>query len=537
MWINHVTTILRVFVLLGSVPVCMCVYAETLYGWVRGRVTPEAIVFQGIPYASPPERWEHSQPPPRWVGVWDATQPRPMCFQPECGADEVPGVCLPQMSEDCLFLNLYVPVDARPGGNKSVMVFIHGGGFESYTAGADIYNGERFVNKGDVILVTFNYRLGALGFLVTGSGPGAAIGNYGIHDQRLALQWIKHNILNFGGDPEQVTLFGQSAGATSTAIHLTSGNAEHLFQRAILQSAPFSIPFKTYEQALDQGRSFSAELGCPTQDFECMKQKSPMEIIDAQKRTSTSTGTILQRFMPWAPHLDGNEVPLNLQSAFEMGVFVRKPVMLGTTANEGVPYIYKTFKAPLSRGAFSAMLFLLKPRDAMNLFLRYFPRNVADAREEFSQLATDLVFTCPTRKIARDLERRNATWLYVFDYPWKFLNTSRYVPYCKNKACHAAEIPFLFQSVHHGGFRLSMEDQHVADELLIYWTNFAKFENPNGDPTEEAVQNRTLSWPLYTSRGPFRFAGMVFKQPQSQVELDYFGVVCNAFDQNDFRAK
>ncbi|XP_021370550.1 crystal protein-like [Mizuhopecten yessoensis] len=531
------TATLGILVLLGSVPVCLCVYAETLYGWVRGRVTPEAIVFLGIPYASPPERWEHSQPPPRWVGVWDATQPRPMCMQPECGADTPPGMCLSQMSEDCLYLNVFVPLDARPGGNKSVMVFIHGGAFESYTGGAEIYNGERFVNKGDVILVTFNYRLGALGFLVTGSEPGTAVGNYGIRDQRLAMEWVNGNIQNFGGDPGQVTLFGQSAGATSTAIHLTSGNAERLFQRAILQSVPFSIPFKTYEQALAQGKSFSAALNCSPQDKECLKQKSPVEIIDAQKKTSTSTGTLLQRFMPWIPHLDGNEVPLDLQSAFEKGVFVRKPVVLGTTANEGTSYIYRSFRAPLSRGAFSALLLLLKPRDAMNLFLRYYPRNMADAREEFSQLATDLVFTCPTRKIARDLERRNTTWLYVFDHSWRFLNRSRFMPYCRDKACHAAEIPFLFQSLHRGGFQLSMEEQQVADELLIYWTNFAKYENPNGDQTQEDVQNRTLSWPTYSSRGPFRFAGMVFSQPRSQVELDYFGVVCNAFDQNDFRAK
>ncbi|XP_069137687.1 crystal protein-like [Argopecten irradians] len=536
MGVNYVTTTFVLLVVLSCVPVCLCVYAETLYGWVRGLVTPEAIAFLGIPYASPPERWQHSQPPPRWVGVWDATQPRPMCLQAECGSDDVPGVCLPQMSEDCLYLNIYVPQDARPGGNKSVMVFIHGGGFDSYTAGAEIYNGERFVNKSDVILVTFNYRLGALGFLVTGSDSGTARGNYGIRDQRLALEWVKNNIRNFGGDPEQVTLFGQSAGATSVAIHLTSGNAEHLFKRAIIQSAPFSIPFKTYEQALAQGKSFSEALGCSQQDLGCMKQKTALEIIDAQKKTTTS-GTILQRFMPWMPHLDGNEVPMDIQAAFARGVFVRKPVMIGTAADEGTSYIYKTFQAPLSRGAFSAMLLLLKPKVAMNLFLRYYPRSVADAREEFSQLATDLVFTCPARKIARDLERRNTTWLYVFDYPWKFLNSSRFVPYCRDKACHAAEIPFLFQTVHRGGFQLSMEDQQIADELLIYWSNFAKFENPNGDPTAETVQNRTLSWPRYSSRGPFRFAGMVFTKPRSHVELDYFGVVCNAFNQNDFRAK
>ncbi|XP_069136825.1 crystal protein-like [Argopecten irradians] len=530
MGIPYMTTVL--LVLLVCVTACQCVLVETLYGWVRGFTTPEAKVFQGIPYASPPERWQHSQSPRRWVGVWDATYPRPMCLQAECRA--IPEYCLPQMSEDCLYLNIYVPHDTGPGIYKSVMVFIPGGTFETDTAGGEAYNGERFVSKSDVILVTLNYRLGAMGFLVTGSEPGTARGNYGIRDQRLALEWVKTNIHNFGGDPEQVTLFGQSAGASSVAIHLTSGKAEHLFQRAIIQSAIFSVPFKTYELALTQGKSFSSALGCPHQDMECMKQKSALEIIDAQKNTTASTETFVQRLVPWIPHLDGNEVPMDTQAAFASGVFVRKPVMIGSTANEATSYTYGLFQAPLSRRGFFGFLLLLKPKIALKLFLRYYPRSATESREEVSQLLTDLVFTCSARKVARDHGRRRATWLYVFDYP-QFVNSSRFIPVCRGKACHSAEIPYLFQTVHRSGFQLSLEDQRIADELLIYWSNFAKFGNPNGNP--RIGQSRAMMWPRYSSESLFRFAGMIFTKPRSHVKLDYFGKVCNAFDQNDFRAK
>ncbi|KAK3098566.1 hypothetical protein FSP39_020734 [Pinctada imbricata] len=527
--------ILEFFFIILWIGTCTGVFVETTSGWIRGAANRRAISFLGVPFADPPRRWEDAQPPRRWRGVWDARRVRPMCIQPACVTGQRLGLCLSQMSEDCLYLNMYVPVDATPGGNKSVMVFIHGGNFLSYTGGAALFNGETIAERGDVILVTINYRLGALGFLVTGSGPGAATGNYGLKDQRLALYWINRNIDRFGGDPQKVTIFGQSAGAVSAAIHMISRKADRYFQQVIIQSLPFSIPLKTFNEAYEQGSRFSEALSCSPQDLPCLRRKTPREILRAQGHvTSGKSSSLLQRFMPWTPHYDGNEVPMDIQTAFQRRLYGRKPIIIGTTTNEGASYVYEYFRNPLNAISYSALLMMLKPKDAFTWLSRYYPRDPNDSREKLSELTTDFIFTCPARKFAKIVsEDRVPIWMYVFNHGLSPLNGTRILEYCHARACHGGELPYLFQTLQRLGLPLSIEEMQMSDEMLIYWTNFAKFGNPNGE-SEIVTGNQ---WPRYSTNQSYPLTSYRFQIPSSDVVVDNLGVTCDQFDQNDFSAK
>src|SRR6478735_3104800 len=207
---------------------------QTATGTVRGQVEWEHRLFAGIPYAAPPVgplRFRPPAPPLAWKGIRDATKPGPRCIQ-DPSADPEFGK---QSDEDCLNLNVWTPTMTGPP--RSVMVWIHGG---SFTGGSGkIYDARWLVTRGDVIVVTINYRLGTLGFLADPTlGPPGDVGNYGLQDQQAALRWVRDNIAEFGGDPEKVTVAGESAGGMSVCDHLVAPDSKGLFRAAIIQSAP-----------------------------------------------------------------------------------------------------------------------------------------------------------------------------------------------------------------------------------------------------------------------------------------------------------
>ncbi|XP_076101084.1 crystal protein-like [Mytilus galloprovincialis] len=511
-----------------SIQFSCAVYVQTQYGWVRGVRSSDAISFYGIPYAQQPRRWEHAIHPIPWGGVLNATKPRPMCIQPPCGRLDPPGMCQENMSENCHFVNVFVPLNARQGNRKTVMVFIHGGDFQAMSGGAPAFNGEHFVNKGDVILVTFNYRLGVLGFLVTEG----VTGNYGITDQRLVLLWVHNNIERFGGDRRNVTLFGQGAGAVSVAIHMTSPKSLGLFRNAILQSLPFSLRLKTVDQARLQGQNFTLKAGCS--DLECLRKKSPWDILDAQSKTSLPFGTVLQRLRQWGPHVDGNDVSGDIQAGFRFGRVHDIPLLIGTTTADGADIVFKTYLEPLNSAAFRTILARLNPTHARLWYNLYTPRANDDSRRELTQFITDFVYTCPTRSFASDMTRINNTWVYAFGRNMDFLNGSRNSPHCAISACHGSELAYLFQNIKDLGYNFTMPDMQLSDETLIYWTNFAKLNNPNGnlDTTDPGMFN----WYQYTGRPPVIRAVLGIGHPQSSIQTDYRGTICNMFDNNNFRA-
>ncbi|HEV2783772.1 MAG TPA: carboxylesterase family protein, partial [Actinophytocola sp.] len=228
-------------------------------GPVRGVVAGDYRLFQGIPFAAPPVgelRWRPPQPPAPWRDPLDATAPRGACAQPgSFGRPET-------FNEDCLYLNVTTP--RRAGHRLPVMVWIHGG---SYTTGSGaIYDARKLAVEGGVVVVTINYRLGPLGFLalpaLTGEQPGIQSGNYGIEDQQAALRWVRRNAAAFGGDPGNVTIFGESAGSGSVCAHLVSPTAAGLFHRAIGQSYSCAWPVATGAAAESAGTAFAGRVGC-----------------------------------------------------------------------------------------------------------------------------------------------------------------------------------------------------------------------------------------------------------------------------------
>ena len=230
---------------------------------VRGAAVSGGYDFLGLPYAAPPTgnlRWRPPRPAADWHGVRDASQFAPSCPQP---TQDNPFLPPGPLSEDCLYLNVYTPTLWRDA-DRPVLVWIHGGGFTE--DGARNYDGSKLAADGTVV-VTINYRLGALGFLAhpaLAARPGGPAGNYGLMDQEAALRWVQRNIGRFGGDPRNVTIAGQSAGGVSVLAQLVSRNSRGLFQRAIVQSGAFALTQKPLGDAEAAGETFAAQAGCPT---------------------------------------------------------------------------------------------------------------------------------------------------------------------------------------------------------------------------------------------------------------------------------
>src|SRR6266568_8308046 len=239
----------------------------TADGTVRGRAVAATDEFLGIPYAAPPVgalRWQPPRPPAPWHGTRAASSYAPHCPQPSGSFGRA------STSEDCLYLNVFAPAGAR-GKHLPVMVWVHGGSLR--TGESDDYNPAGLVRDG-VVVVTINYRLGALGFLADAalaSRPGGPAGNYGLMDQQAALRWVQRNIGGFGGNPGEVTLFGESAGGLSTLAQLISPGARGLFQRAIVESGTYELTEQSLATAESAGDAFAAKVGCTSDTAACLR--------------------------------------------------------------------------------------------------------------------------------------------------------------------------------------------------------------------------------------------------------------------------
>src|SRR5579871_262607 len=246
-------------------------------GLVRGASAAGVDSFLGIPYAAPPTgdlRWRPPRPAAGWTGVRDAT-----AFGPSCPQAPSPFAPPGPFSEDCLYLNVYAPASRGGFGGRPVLVWIHGGGLVQ-DAARD-YDGTKLAADG-VVVVTINYRLGALGFLAhpaLAARPGGSAGNYGLMDQQAALRWVQRNIARFGGDPDNVTIAGQSAGGLSVLAQMVSPGARGLFQRAIVQSGAFALNQQPLATAEAAGEKFATAVGCPDQTAACLRNVPVSELV------------------------------------------------------------------------------------------------------------------------------------------------------------------------------------------------------------------------------------------------------------------
>ncbi|MER6348067.1 carboxylesterase/lipase family protein [Streptomyces sp. NPDC001595] len=434
----------------------------TRYGQVQGKAGDTAHSFLGIPYAAPPvgsQRWKPPSGPARWSGVRDATTPGNPCVQRGGSTPwgDLAGPGTP--SEDCLYLNVYTPAQ-RSLQKRPVMVWIHGGGF---TVGSGtFYDGGNLAAKGDVVVVNFNYRLGAFGYFahpdLARESPQGLSGNYGVLDQQAALRWVQANIAAFGGDPDNVTIFGESAGGGSVCQQLVSPLTLGLFDRAIAQSG-CGFPLPTQESQQNSGQSWANSLGCA--DVACLRTKTAEELLTASTAPTAR----------WTPNVDGTILPLQVPDALERGRFHRVPVLQGTTADEGrltVATTYDLAGRRLTAEGYPVAVRALYGARTDEILARYPLSDYGTPAEALGAVFTDSQFACLQSRTAGLMAQHTRSYQYEFAdrHAMDYLNMPVSFPI---GAPHGSEIRYVFGSV-----TGTPAQNALSDRMLGYWTNFAR---------------------------------------------------------------
>lgn len=442
-------------------------------------------IFKGIPYAAPPVgplRWHAPQEPANWQGVRDATKFGPVCMQH-------PWFPLPTagMSEDCLYLNIWTS-NLHPAMAAPVMVFIPGGGFTSGAGSQANYDGTSLAQRGAVV-VTINYRVGVFGFFahpdLTAASPHHASGNYGLLDQIAALRWVRRNIGAFGGDPRDVTVFGQSAGATSIGYLMISPVAAGLFDRAILES-PSLLFNSTPELRKDYDGLTSMEaIGLAVAphiiDIENMPAAQLMARADAaaekligpggtgrsRLRPETTLDTPDHAQLPWAPIVDGYVVPDQPAKLYAANRFVHVPTMAGTDANEG--NLFLMHYHPASTATFAGWVEKHFAPCAKTVLKEYGPASPAQAHDAADRLITDAVFLHTTFLFARD----------THGYLYRFTHATPKEAATGAGVVHGTELAYVFGHTMVPGSKYLAYDHHLSDEMMTMWLHFARTGNPN----------------------------------------------------------
>ncbi|MCW2929330.1 MAG: carboxylesterase family protein [Actinomycetia bacterium] len=469
---------------------------RTADGWVQGKTAGATAEYLGIPYAAPPVgalRWQPPHPAASWHGIRAATSLAPHCPQPASPF----GVA--STSEDCLYLNVFAPAGARDR-NLPVMVWIHGGAL--VVGESDDYNPAALVRDG-VIVVTINYRLGALGFLADSAlakTPGGPSGNYGLMDQQAALRWVQRNIRGFGGDPRDVTLFGESAGGLSTLSQLVSPGARGLFQRAIVESGTYALGQQSLASAESAGAAFAAKVGCSTDTAACLRSL-PVSTVLANE---DSAG--------YQPNVDGTVLPQSIGTALASGQFSHVPVIIGTNHDEwrlfvGLDQLEGTPPVTAANYVAEISSTLGVPTSIAAVVASEYPlSSYSSPAVALGAVGTDAIFACPALSAEDDLSRYTPTYAYEFNdenAPERFLPSLGF-PY---GAAHASEIQYLFD-LSNSAFPgvLSGSQQKLARDMKRYWTNFANAGTP------------VAGWPKYAATDQ-RALSLV--PPRPQLETDY----------------
>jgi acetylcholinesterase/cholinesterase len=363
-----------------------------------------------------------------------------------------------------------------------------------------IYDGAWLAATEDVLVVSFNYRLGVLGFL---AGVHELEGNYGLKDQQLALQWVQDNIGHFGGDPDQVTLFGESAGAMSVGLHsLSIPSSGGLFRAAIMQSNPFGIPYKTVAEAATEAALLENKLGCSGEDIDCL----------------SLLGLHLAGFLVWSPVIDGTFLVEDPTVAAETGA-LKVPTLLGTTHDEGVLFVNDiagAFGGNVDAATYTMVLALIFGADhTADIIARYGINPTGDNMEYLVQIATDYLFGCANRFVANQA----VSHLYVYEFNENSINIWPDVVPCDGKACHGDDIPFTFHTDTQLGIHFTEEQNALSNAMMAYWGAFAAHLNPDVDGL--------LAWPPFS---PSLMEYMILVTPERHTAGDPISN-CDFWDQ------
>lgn len=456
---------------------------RTALGLLQGTTSADGSVriFKGIPYAAPPVgelRWKAPQPMPAWEGVRKATEFGARCMQGRIFNDMVFRDAGP--SEDCLYLNVWTP-NSEPGAVLPVMVWIYGGGFQAGATSEPRQDGEKLAKKG-VVVVSMNYRLGVFGFfshpeLTKESGRNAS-GNYGLLDQTAALRWVQDNIAAFGGDPANVTIFGESAGSMSVNAQVATPLANKLFKQAIGESGGdfgFSTPIPALAQSEEVGQKFAQEVGAST--LKDLRAKSAQELLDASMK-----GRGVYRF--W-PNIDGYFFPESPLAIYGAGKENHVAVMAGWNTDEmnAAAFFGKETHTKENYEAKVRQIFSGKADEALKLFPASTPEEMTTSAR---QLASAQFITYSTWKWLELQTQTGGANIYRYHFeqaPPVESSPSR-------GAYHSADIEYVFQTLDWKKLPWTAADRRVSDQVSSYWTNFAKTGDPNGPGLPQ--------WPRYT---------------------------------------
>ena len=442
---------------------------RTSAGPVHGTQEAGFRLFQGVPYATA-ARWQPPAAPVPWRAAREATKPGPRCIQ-DVRID--PDYGLPT-SEDCLNLTVWTPDGATRKTPRPVMVWIHGGGF--LNGSSDIYNSRSLTTAGDIVVVTINYRLGALGFLAHPAlaTPGQDPGNYGLADQQAALRWVRGNIGAFGGDPDRVTIAGESAGAMSVCDHLVAPESAGLFRAAIMQSGPCQA-----QADLAAGErisvDYAARAGCRSMAtaLRCLLALPADRLYDGPAyfrigSTNPLSGPLTGTgILPVAPNTVAARAPT-----------ARVPVLIGSTADEYTLFVALNYLRQHRIAPYPTLLREAFGGQAAAVAARYpLSRYDGSAGLAYAAAVTDGVFACPIDTMAAGLARRAPVYAYEFnDRHAPVPEPLRHTPFAAG-AGHALELRYLFQMG--GAPALDAEQHQLSDEMVAYWSRFVTTGAPD----------------------------------------------------------
>lgn len=478
--------------------------AQVADGQLQGITANGVHQYLGIPYAQAPVgdwRWRAPRAAPAWSGRRDATRFSADCPQlPDPFAGRQPVI-----SEDCLYLNVYVPTDAGAAAHnvpKPVIVWIPGGG--AVLGSGRQYDAHRMAQATGAVVVTMNYRLGALGWLWTSGMAAQAKGsNFALQDQQEALRWVQRNIAGLQGDPRRVTLAGHSVGSISAAMHLVSPTAAGLFQRVILASGLPPAGMPTSAQAAEKGDVFATKVGCPpgASQLACLRHKPMADLLAA----GPGYADIGRDGLYWLNFIDGQQVIGDVAPAVAKGQFNQVPIMVGSTRDEGrgfTPLAYDLDGTPMTQDEYVSAASRTFGTQAAPLLtqLMYTSARLGGPSTAYAQLITDAWFACPSYDLARKATAHVPTFAYEFadrDAP-EFVA----LPTMDSGAFHAADLLYWFQTPIDGApLALNPAQHRLSDQMLRYWKRFAETGNPSASPAAgDMVWPRfnTLTTPVLT---------------------------------------
>ncbi|HZR81389.1 MAG TPA: carboxylesterase family protein [Candidatus Binatia bacterium] len=466
--------------------------------------------FRGIPFGETTagaNRWTPPLPKARSRDVIQATASGPACpqtldppFGPTAGT-----------SEDCLTVNVWRPIGAGESGRLPVLVWVYGGSFTHGGTSVPVYDGAYIAASRNVVVVTLNYRVGALGFL---AGFPGLTGNYGLMDQQLAFRWVQDNVAGFGGDPAKVTLFGESAGAMSIGLHgLSIPSSAGLFRAILMESNPFGIPYKQPPQAVVVAVEFAMLVGCEPGDLACLRAVPADDILAAQENTQLQLlslfGARLAGFLVFPPVVDGTFVVDDPTIAAERGALT-VPTLLGTNHDEGTIFIAglaQVLGGQISAGVYRSTLAVIFGAENVPAIVALYGVNEnGDNTANLSSVANDYLFGCANRFVAR--QARATIWNYEFDETSLNIWQGQF-PQCAGEACHGDEVPFVFHADRQIGIEFTPEQARLSDEMVGYWASFARDLDPN--------HGGAFRWPPFTAAGT---GYLIFDTPDLSTAAD-----------------